>query len=85
MAAPEGSEILTYNPSTLRTSTLVRDPRFFWIDSMVVADDGYIYFNSNQLPLQAQWNNGTEMRQKPGVMWRVKLPNGGKRITNTLM
>lgn len=85
LAAPEVSAILAYDPSTLRTSTLVRDPRFFWIDSMVVADDGYIYFNSNQLPLQAQWNNGTEMRQKPGVMWRVKLPNGGKRITNTLM
>lgn len=85
MAAPEISAILMYDPQTLRTSTLARDPRFFWIDSMVVADDGYIYFNSNQLPLQGQWNNGTEMRQKPGVMWRVQLPNGGKRITDTLM
>ncbi|CEH18380.1 PROTEIN YELLOW-RELATED [Ceraceosorus bombacis] len=84
LLAPEQSAIFRWNYETSRIEPFARDPRFFWLDSCVIADDGYLYANSNQLPKQAQWNNGTERRQKPGVMWRVKLPGDEKRITSSL-
>lgn len=49
-----------------------------------MADDGYLYANVNQLPRQMQWNNGIEERVKPGIMFRVKLPDGATRITTSL-
>lgn len=84
LLAPEQNAVFMYDPSTSRVSTFVRDPRLFWVDSAVVADDGYLYGNVNQLPRQAMWNNGTEMRLKPGFIFRAKLPNGGTRITSSL-
>ncbi|PWN41571.1 hypothetical protein IE81DRAFT_334852 [Ceraceosorus guamensis] len=92
LLAPEQSAIFRWNYETSRIEPFARDPRFFWLDSCLTcmpprhskADDGYLYANSNQLPKQAQWNNGTERRQKPGVMWRVKLPGDEKRITSSL-
>lgn len=85
LAAPEQNAVLTYNPTTKRMQTFVRDPRLFWIDSIVIADDGYLYGNVNQLPDQKSWQNGTDQRHKPGFMFRAKLPNGGTRITQSLM
>lgn len=85
MSAPEQNAVYMYDPADGVVRTFVRDPRFFWIDSMVVAGDGYLYGNVNQLPDQASWNNGTDYRTKPGFMFRVKLPNGGTRVTKTLM
>lgn len=85
LSAPEQNAVYQYDPSTARFSTFVRDPRLFWVDSMVIADDGYLYGNVNQLPDQQMWQNGTELRSKPGFLFRAKLNNGGTRITNGLM
>lgn len=84
-AAPEQNAILAYDPATKRMQTFVRDPRLAWVDSIVIADDGYLYGNVNQLFNQKSWQNGTDERQKPGFMFRAKLPNGGTRITQSLM
>lgn len=85
MSAPEINGILSYNPQTGLVSTFIRDPRLFWIDSIVIASDGYLYGNVNQLPNQDTWQNGTDLRSKPGFMFRVQLPNGATRLTDTLM
>lgn len=59
--------------------TLVHDPRILWPDTLSLAADGYLYFTSNQLERQPAFNNGQERRQKPYVLFRVKVD--GKRIS----
>ncbi|MCJ1390296.1 hypothetical protein MMC18_003154 [Xylographa bjoerkii] len=81
MSMPEQNSINIYNPSTLQAELYVRDPRIIWADSMSIASDGYIYYNINQLPYQAQWNNGTELRTFPGAVLRSKLPGNGTKAT----
>lgn len=54
MAMPENNAINIYDPATLRASTFVRDPRILWPDSIVAAEDGYLYININQLPVSTQ-------------------------------
>ena len=81
MLMPEQNAIYVYNSTTLRAEPYVRDPRIIWPDSANVGFDGYIYFNINQLPYQPDWNNGTEMRQYPGLILRSKLPNNGTKST----
>ena len=79
MLMPEQNAIYLYDPSTLRAEPYVRDPRIIWPDSANVGFDGYIYFNINQLPYQPDWNNGTDLRQYPGLILRSKLPNNGTK------
>ena len=81
MLMPEQNAIYLYDPSTLRAEPYVRDPRIIWPDSANVGFDGYIYFNINQLPYQPDWNNGTDLRQYPGLILRSKLPNNGTKST----
>lgn len=58
MLMPEDNAIYLYNTTSALTQPYVRDPRIIWPDSANVGWDGYIYFNINQLPYQADWNNG---------------------------
>ncbi|KAI4131628.1 MAG: hypothetical protein LQ338_001142 [Usnochroma carphineum] len=81
MLMPEQNAINVYNSTTLQTELFVRDPRIIWPDSANVGFDGYIYFNINQLPYQPTWNNGTDLRQHPGLILRAKLPNNGTKST----
>ncbi len=60
--------------------TLVHDPRALWPDTLSLAADGYLYFTANQVERQASFNNGQDLRQKPYVLFRVKVD--GKRISN---
>ncbi|KAF1938697.1 hypothetical protein EJ02DRAFT_17909 [Clathrospora elynae] len=78
---PEHNAIYVYNPHTLLTEPFVRDPRIIWPDGASIGADGYLYMNINQLPYQATWNYGKDGRTFPGAVLRVKLPNGGKKIT----
>ncbi|KAK7548706.1 major royal jelly protein-domain-containing protein [Phyllosticta citricarpa] len=80
MLMPEHNAIYYYDPADLQTHTFIRDPRIMWPDSASVAEDGYLYVNINQLPFQPQWNNGVDLRIKPGAVLRAKLPNDGKKI-----
>ncbi|KAI6087709.1 major royal jelly protein-domain-containing protein [Hypoxylon rubiginosum] len=83
MLMPEYNAIYIYNYTTHLTTPYVRDPRIIWPDSANVGWDGYIYFTINQLPYQADWNNGVDGRQYPGLILRSKLPNGASK--NTLL
>ncbi|MBI4962194.1 MAG: gluconolaconase [Desulfomonile tiedjei] len=53
--------------------TLVFDPRVLWPDTLSVAGDGYLYFIVNQLHRQARFNRGKDLREKPYVLYRVKI------------
>jgi sugar lactone lactonase YvrE len=53
--------------------TIVHDPRVLWPDTMAMAADGYLYFTANQLHRQAQFHEGKDLREKPYVLFRVKV------------
>jgi sugar lactone lactonase YvrE len=55
---------------------LVYDPRVLWPDTMSLATDGYLYFTVNQLHRQKQFHEGQDLRQKPYVLFRVKVDAG---------
>lgn len=58
--------------------TLVHDPRVLWPDTLSLAADGYLYFTANQIERGAGFHNGRDLRQKPYVLFRVKVD--GTRI-----
>jgi sugar lactone lactonase YvrE len=59
--------------------TIVYDPRVLFPDTLSLASDGYLYFTSNQVGRIAGFNNGQDHRQKPYVLFRVKV--NGTRIS----
>ncbi|OQD77039.1 hypothetical protein PENDEC_c003G03191 [Penicillium decumbens] len=79
-AMPEQNAVYAYDPTTLRTTPFLRDPRIIWPDGLSVSEDGYIYIIINQLPYQPMWNNGKDLRQLPGALLRAKLPNNGTKV-----
>ena len=58
--------------------TIIYDPRVLFPDTLSLASDGYLYFTSNQVGRIAGFNNGHDHRQKPYVLFRVKID--GTRI-----
>jgi sugar lactone lactonase YvrE len=58
--------------------TLVHDPRALWPDTLSLASDGYLYFTANQIERGAIHHDGHDLRQKPYVLFRVKVD--GARI-----
>ncbi len=53
--------------------TLIHDLRVRWPDTMSLAEDGYLYFTSNQLHLQARYHEGQDLRQKPYSLFRFRV------------
>lgn len=64
--------------ATGEIETIVYDPRVLFPDTLSLASDGYLYFTSNQVGRMAGFNNGHDHRQKPYVLFRVKVD--GTRI-----
>src|SRR5271166_675048 len=58
--------------------TLVHDPRVLWPDTLSLAADGYLYFTANQIERGPVHHGGQDFRQKPYVLFRVKVD--GTRI-----
>lgn len=58
--------------------TLVHDPRVLWPDTLSLAAGGYIYFTANQIERGAAFHGGQDLRQRPYVLFRVKVD--GTRI-----
>jgi sugar lactone lactonase YvrE len=56
--------------------TLVYDDRVLWPDTLSVAMDGHLYFTANQLHRQALFHGGKDLRQKPYVLFRLKIDAG---------
>jgi sugar lactone lactonase YvrE len=73
----EHNAIRRWKPGS-EIESLVHDPRVLWPDSLSLAADGYLYFTANQLERQAGFHSGHDLRQKPYVLFRVKVD--GKRI-----
>jgi len=65
-------------PADGEIETLVHDPRVLWPDTLSLAADGYLYFTANQIERGAIHHNGKDLRQKPYVLFRVKVD--GTRI-----
>ena len=55
-------------------STLVKDPRIIWPDSVGIGSDGYVYFSCAQLNREAVWNNGENKTEKPYAVYKARLP-----------
>lgn len=53
--------------------TLAHDPRILWPDTLSLASDGYLYFTSNQIERQGVFHGGQDLRQKPYVLFRLKV------------
>lgn len=58
--------------------TIVHDPRVLWPDTLSLAADGYLYFTANQIERGPVHHGGQDFRQKPYVLFRVKMD--GTRI-----
>jgi sugar lactone lactonase YvrE len=56
--------------------TLVCDPRLLWPDTLCLAKDGYLYVTANQLHRQKQFHEEKDLRQKPYVLFRLKVDAG---------
>jgi sugar lactone lactonase YvrE len=56
--------------------TIAHDPRILWPDTLSIATNGYLYFNVNQLERQAEFNEGTDLREKPYTLFRIKIDAG---------
>ena len=56
----------TYEP-------LVHDPRVLWPDTLCLATDGHLYFTVNQLHRMARFHHGTDLRQPPYCLFRVRV------------
>ncbi len=69
---PEHDAIARRLPNSLY-QTVVHDPRILWPDTMSLANDGYLYFTSNQLHRQKNYNYGKDLRVKPYSLFRVKV------------
>lgn len=80
MLMPESNGVYYYDPNDLQVHGWFSDPRVIWPDSANVGQDGYMYININQLYFQPVWNNGTDLRRKPGAILRVKLPDGAGKL-----
>jgi sugar lactone lactonase YvrE len=58
--------------------TLVHDPRLLWPDTLSLGADGYLYVTANQIERQGVFHDGQDLRQKPYVLFRLKVD--GTRI-----
>jgi sugar lactone lactonase YvrE len=53
--------------------TIAHDPTLLWPDTLSLSDDGYLYVTANQLHRQPNFHNGKDQRQKPYVLYRLKV------------
>lgn len=53
--------------------TVVHDPRVLWLDTLSLANNGYLYFSANQLHRQPNFHNGKDLREKPYSLFRIKV------------
>ena len=45
---------------------------YYWIDTMSVAANGYLYFTANELALLPSYHYGKDLRVKPYTLYRLK-------------
>lgn len=57
-------------------TTLAKDPRILWPDTLSVGADGYLYFTANQLHRQASFHQGVDLRKPPYELLRIAIDAG---------
>jgi sugar lactone lactonase YvrE len=55
-------------------TTLARDSRLLWPDSLALSGDGYLYVTANQLHRQPLFHDGKDLRVKPYLLFRLRVP-----------
>jgi sugar lactone lactonase YvrE len=68
----EDNAIMLRSPDGNLT-TIACDPRLLWPDTLALSADGYLYVTANQLHRQARFHGGQDERQKPYVLFRIKV------------
>lgn len=53
--------------------TLAFHPTILWPDTLCLAMDGYLYFTVNQLHRQPVFHGRKDLREKPYVLYRIKV------------
>lgn len=48
-------------------------PTLYWLDTLSVAANGYLYFTGNELHRQPSYHNDKDLRVKPYKLYRVKI------------
>jgi hypothetical protein len=51
-----------------------------FVDTLAVADGGWIYFIVNQLHLQPRYQGGEDLRRKPYALMRARIDAGPLRL-----
>jgi sugar lactone lactonase YvrE len=57
-------------------TTIAKDPKILWPDTLSIGTDGYLYFTANQLYRQAPFHEGVDLRKKPYELLRIKVGAG---------
>jgi sugar lactone lactonase YvrE len=57
-------------------TTIAKDPRILWPDTLSVGTDGYLYFTANQLQRQAGFHEGKDLRRQPYQLLRIRIGSG---------
>ncbi len=52
---------------------LAQVPKIYWVDTLSVAANGYLYFTGNELALLPTYHNDKDLRVKPYKLYRVKI------------
>ena len=52
---------------------LAQVPKIYWLDTLSVAANGYLYFTGNELELQPSYHDDKDLRVKPYKLYRVKI------------
>ena len=52
---------------------LAQVPKIYWLDTLSVAANGYLYFTGNELELQPSYHYDKDLRVKPYKLYRVKI------------
>lgn len=53
--------------------TVIEHAKILWPDTLSIGPDGYLYFIANQLHRSPGFNEGTDKREKPYSLMRVKI------------
>ena len=71
-AGDEEKNQVKYGPPGGPYKVLAQVAPRFWIDTLSVATNGYLYFTANELALLPMYHNGKDLRVKPYLLYRVK-------------
>ena len=66
-----------------KDTNIAQLPAIAWPDTLSLSEDGYLYIMANQLHRQPDYNAGTDKRQKPYVLYRVKQQTKPIRLQST--